>query len=127
MSHDNYKFITRQQSNSVTEEYLSTYTGVDNLYDYIVTMGSDYSKNKTKYKYREILYFTKDSDEEFRLVTNIFDMPAEDIVSLYKKRWDIELFFKNDSITSGNYNKFYIFNVYWCFLWILFSKESSRT
>lgn len=94
MSHDNYKFITRQQSNSVTEEYLSIYTGVDNLYDYIVTMGSDYSKNKTKYKYREILYFTKDSDEEFRLVTNIFDMPAEDIVSLYKKRWDIELFFK---------------------------------
>lgn len=94
MSDANYKFITRQQNNSVTEEYLSTYTGVDNLYDYLVTMGSDYSKNKTKYKYREILYFTEDSDEEFRLVTNIFDMPAEDIVSLYKKRWNIELFFK---------------------------------
>ena len=31
------------------------------------------------------------------------------------------------SITSGNYNKFLIFNVYWCFLWILSSKESSRT
>lgn len=94
MSDINYKFITRQQNNAVTEEYLSTYTGVDNLYDYLVTMGSDYSKNKTKYKYREILYFTKNSDEEFRLVTNIFDMPAKDIVSLYKKRWNIELFFK---------------------------------
>lgn len=57
-------------------------------------MGSNYSKNRTKHKYKEILYFTRESDEEFRLVTNIFDMPAEDIVSLYKKRWDIELFFK---------------------------------
>lgn len=92
MSDNNYKFITRQQNNAVTEEYLSTYTGVNDLYDYLVTMGSDYSKNKTKY--REILYFTEDSDEEFRLVINIFDMPAEDIVSLYKKRWNIELFFK---------------------------------
>ena len=94
MSDNNYKFITRQQNNAVTEEYLSIYTEVDDLYYYLVTMGSDYSKNKTKYKYREILYFTEDSDEEFRLVTNIFDMPAEDIVSLYKKRWNIELFFK---------------------------------
>ena len=94
MTDNKLKFITRQQSNAVTEEYISTYTGVEDMYDYIVTMGSDYSKNKTKHKYREILYFPMDSDEEFRLETNIFDMSAEDIVSLYKKRWDIELFFK---------------------------------
>lgn len=94
MTNKKQKFITRQQSNAITEEYLATFTGIDDTYDYIVKMGSDYSKNKTRHKYREILYFTKDSDEEFRLVTNIFDMPAEDIISLYKKRWDIELFFK---------------------------------
>ena len=95
MTNNGYKFITRQPSNAVTEEYFSTYTNLENVYDYIVTMGTDYSKNKTKNKYREILYFTNDeSDEEFRLVTNIFDMPAQDIISLYKKRWNIELFFK---------------------------------
>jgi|GEM_PF-3134879 len=94
MSNEKYKFITRQQSNAVTEEYSATYTGIEDLYDYIVTMGPDYSKNKTKHKYIEILYFTKDSDEELRLVTNISDMPSQDIVSLYKNRWDIELFFK---------------------------------
>lgn len=94
MTDKKQKFITRQQSNAVTEEYLSTFTETEDVYDYLVTMGSDYSKNKTRHKYREILYFTKDSDEEFRLVTNIYDMPAEDIISLYKKRWDIELFFK---------------------------------
>ena len=94
MTDKNLKFITRQQSNAVTEEESSVYTGIDNMYDYLVRMGSSYSKNKTRHKYREILYFTNDSDEEFRLVTNIFDMPAQDIVSLYKKRWNIELFFK---------------------------------
>lgn len=94
MSKNNIRFVTRQPSNAVTEEYSSRYTKIDNLYDCTITLGTDYSKNKTKYKYREILYFENDSDEEFRLVTNIFDLPAQDIVSLYKKRWDIELFFK---------------------------------
>lgn len=94
MTSDGYKFVTRQQITTVTEEYKSHYTGIDNLYDYEITMGTDYSKNKTKHKYREILYFKDDSDEEFRLVTNIFDVPAEEIVSLYKMRWDIECFFK---------------------------------
>ena len=94
MSKNNIRFVTRQSSNAVTEEYSSRYTGIDNLYDYTITLGTDYSKNKTNYKYREILYFENDSDEEFRLVTNIFDLPAQHIVSLYKKRWDIELFFK---------------------------------
>lgn len=57
MNKNKIKFITRQSSSAVTEEYKSTYTGICNLYDYIITMGTDYSKNKTKYKYREILYF----------------------------------------------------------------------
>lgn len=94
MSERGLKFISRQQSNAIIEEYGCTYTGIDNLYDYTVTMGTDYSKNKTKHKYREILYFEDNSDEEYRLVTNIFDISAKDIVSLYKDRWDIELFFK---------------------------------
>jgi hypothetical protein len=94
MTEDGYKFVTRQQTTAVTEEYKSHYTGIDNLYDYEITMGTDYSKNKTEHKYREILYFKDDSDEEFRLVTNIFDLTAEEIVSLYKMRWDIECFFK---------------------------------
>lgn len=87
-------FVTRQTSNAVTEEYYSSYTGVEDMYDTIVTMGTDYSKNKTTYKYREILYFEDGKDEEFRLITNIFNLPAQEIVSLYKIRWNIECFFK---------------------------------
>lgn len=58
MTDKKQNFITRQQSNGVTEEYLSTFTETEDVYDYLVTMGSDYSKNKTRHKYREILYFT---------------------------------------------------------------------
>jgi transposase len=94
MTDKGHRFVSRQHPTTVTEEYKSYYTGVDNLYDYDVTMGTEYSRNKTRHKYREILSFTKESDEEFRLVTNIFDLTAEEIVSLYKMRWDIECFFK---------------------------------
>lgn len=94
MSSKKIRFITRQTSNSITEEYSSKRTGKEDLYDSIITMGSDSSKNKTKFKYREILYFENGEDEEFRLVTNIFNIPAQDIISLYKQRWSIESFFK---------------------------------
>ena len=39
------------------EEVKSRYTGIDHIYDYDVILGSDYSKNKTEFKYREILIF----------------------------------------------------------------------
>ena len=81
--------MTRPISNGVTEQYGCRHTGIDNLYDLTVTLGTDYSKNKTKFKYREIEYFNEKTGEEFRLLTNIFDMP-----SIYSKRWNIECFFK---------------------------------
>ena len=50
------------------------------MYDSIIRIGSNYSKNKTKYKYREILYFEGDSDEEYHLVTNIFKLSTHRII-----------------------------------------------
>ena len=88
------RFVTRQTKNAITEEYLSDWTGKENLYDSLITLGANSSKNKTKFKYREILYFENDEDKEYRLITNIFDLPAQDIISLYKVRWKIESFFK---------------------------------
>lgn len=89
----NFSFITRQVSNACIEEIHSYYTGVDNIYDYDVILGSDYSKNKTEFVYREILTFDKDGNE-IRFLTNIFNVHAKDILELYKLRWQIELFFK---------------------------------
>lgn len=93
LSDNTYRFITRQLSNTCVEEIRSSYVKTDNVYDYEITMGAESSRNKTKNSYREILTFDE-NEEEFRLVTNIFDIPAEGILALYKKRWDIELFFK---------------------------------
>ena len=75
------------------EEVKSRYTGIDHIYDYDVILGSDYSKNKTEFKYREILIFDN-NEKEVRFLTNIFNLSAQEILNLYKMRWQIELFFK---------------------------------
>ena len=80
-------------SNACIEEVKSYYTGIDDIYDYDIILGSDYSKNKTQFIYREILTFDKD-EKEVRFLTNIFNLPVEEILKLYKMRWQIELFFK---------------------------------
>lgn len=93
LSDDGFKFITRQASNACVEEVRSTYVKNDLIFDYEITLGSNYCKNKTRNTYREILTFDE-KEEEFRLLTNIFDMSAEDILQLYRFRWNIETFFK---------------------------------
>lgn len=93
LTDNGYKFITRQNSNAVIEEVRSTYVENDLVFDTEITMGTDYSKNKTHNTYREILTFDDDG-EEIRFLTNVFDIPAEEIMELYRLRWKIELFFK---------------------------------
>ena len=93
LSRQNISFITRQVSNACVEEIKSYGTGLDDVYDYDIILGSDYSKNKTEFVYREILTFDKDG-KEVRFLTNIFDLPVSKILELYKLRWQIELFFK---------------------------------
>lgn len=65
------------------------------MYDLTVILGIDYSKNKTKFKYREIESFNKKTGEEFRLISNIFDMSAQDLLSLYSKKMEYRMFFKH--------------------------------
>ena len=93
LTDDGYKFITRQVSNATTEEMKSTYVKNDLVFDYEITMGTDYSRNKTHNTYREILTFNEDN-EEIRILTNVFNISAEEIIELYRLRWKIELFFK---------------------------------
>lgn len=93
LTDDGYRFITRQPSHLCIEEIKSTYINDDLVFDYEIIMGTDYSKNKTHNTYREILTFDE-NQEEIRILTNIFDIPAKDILTLYKQRWKIELFFK---------------------------------
>jgi hypothetical protein len=43
---------------------------------------------------RRVVYYDTEKDHTLQFLTNIMDMPAEQIGLLYKKRWQIELLFK---------------------------------
>jgi hypothetical protein len=55
-----------------------------------------YHEKKILFKesFRLIKSKSKSTDEEIFFITNIKDLAAEEITEIYKKRWDIEVFFK---------------------------------
>ena len=50
-------------------------------------------KNPMRDAVREIAVMT-DTGKKLRLLTNDLDAPAQEIADLYKRRWQIELFFR---------------------------------
>lgn len=44
--------------------------------------------------YRVIRFKPKNGTQEILLITNAFELTADDIASMYKRRWDIEVFFR---------------------------------
>ena len=94
LTESGFKFVTRGVKNSIVmeEKFLDSNINED-IYDTEVIMGSTPGGNLTFNKYREIMCFY-DNDEVITFITNIFDLSKEDIINIYKKRWEIELFFK---------------------------------
>lgn len=102
---NNISFITRLKDNALvetTERLPITYcedsllrNSISILEDNKVYLGSEKGYNtKTKNIYRIIKVKDTSVDRELTFVTNIFNLTSEEIAWLYKKRWDIELFFK---------------------------------
>ncbi|MCK9268702.1 MAG: IS4 family transposase [Alkaliphilus sp.] len=102
LTNQNKKFVTRLKNNAVIsdiEELEISYSEEPLLdadtqitSDKIVYLGNQYI-NRTKERYR-IVNITDSKGKELIFVTNIFDLTSEEIAWLYKKRWEIELFFK---------------------------------
>lgn len=53
------------------------------------------SKNKPfPHPFRFVEYRINKTGEKLSLVTNLFDLPPQEIAKIYRKRWDIEVFFR---------------------------------
>ncbi|EPY2274187.1 IS4 family transposase [Clostridium sporogenes] len=97
-------FISRLKNNALISEVKNldiTYCDCNHklldkdteiIYDKIVYLGHNYNY-KTKEKYR-VIKIVDSQNREITFVTNIFNLSTEEISWLYKKRWEIELFFK---------------------------------
>jgi hypothetical protein len=62
--------------------------------DQIIQLGKPNSKEFLKNYFRLIIAINPKTKITYFFLTNIFDSKVEDILSQYKKRWDIEVFFR---------------------------------
>jgi hypothetical protein len=89
-------FVTRAKDNMRFKRMYSRAvdktTGV--LYDQIGKLEAYYSKKDYPEKFRRIKYYDQNRDRSFIFITNNMELKAEEIAMLYKKRWEVELFFK---------------------------------
>lgn len=89
-------FVVRAKSNFAYKRLYSNKkdktTGIK--YDQIIKLTGYKSKKLYPDKLRKIKYYDKEKNKIYEFITNNFKLDALLIASLYKQRWQIELFFK---------------------------------
>ncbi len=61
--------------------------------DQTIKLKGHYQSKDYPCKLRRVKYYDKDSDKRLVFLTNNFEIDAIKVAELYKKRWEIELFF----------------------------------
>ena len=98
-TNDHVHFVTRLKDNAVYEQ-LDEIEIPDNISDNYIkdqkiqVKYKDENKNEQLLILRRVVYYDDAKDRLFEFPTNIMDMTSEEIGLLYKKRWQIELLFK---------------------------------
>jgi len=90
------KFVTRAKSNIKLKRMYSRKVDKDLGFrcDQIVHLTGVRSSKFYPEKIRIVKYFDKEKNKDFTFLTNDFDQPSETIAALYKRRWQVELFFR---------------------------------
>lgn len=93
------QFITRirvvykHEIEVVLKKDIITHEGLKVIKDHVVWL-FDRNTVKTKIPYRVVHIVVQNGKKELALLTNIMDLSAVEIAEIYRKRWDIEVFFK---------------------------------
>lgn len=89
-------FVVRAKSNTKFRRMYSN--KVDKLTgircDQIGKLSGFYTSQEYPEKLRRVKYYDKESNRTFVFLTNNMKVTAEEVALLYKKRWQVELFFK---------------------------------
>jgi hypothetical protein len=96
---ENIYFVTRQKNNAICEvietimdkQSVEGQTGV--YKEEVIEISYKENKVEKKLKLRRI-YYRDEKSRQFVFITNNFDITAEEVAFIYKKRWQIELLFK---------------------------------
>lgn len=93
MTDEGYFFVSRLRKNAVVRslEHFDLPEDTVVLSDEMVVIGTSQNRSENVFRLLKVL---DSKGNQLNLITNRFDLSADEIADLYKSRWAIELFFK---------------------------------